>query len=110
MLTNQTQFSKIINRTTVLRIHHRKVGKMIYRVKPNCKSCNKPYLGESKNGECLYCARKVNPDEQKTIYCQCGKPATHIYETHVGLDGAYKVEIPLCDDCLQQELNFKISL
>jgi hypothetical protein len=81
------------------------------RIKPNCKICNLPYLGEGNGlGVCLPCHRNDPAYKRKQLNCQCGNKALIILETRVGEDGAYKVELPLCHDCFQEELNYKLGI
>lgn len=69
-------------------------------LKVPCKVCHQPYLN-GKDGVCLACLRGSSPIG---LHCACGKNAVAVLLDHVGLNGEYAVEIPLCEQCLTLEL------
>lgn len=74
---------------------------MTAQIKAPCKRCHLPYL-HGKDGICLACLRGSNPIG---LRCECGKPAVAVLQTHVGINGIYFIEIPVCQDCLNLELD-----
>ena len=70
------------------------------QIKPPCKRCHLPYL-QGKKGICLACLRGSNP---LGLRCDCGNTAVAVLQTVVGINGVYSIEIPLCQDCLNLEL------
>jgi len=75
--------------------------------KPNCKICKKPYLGHSDTGICNSCLRKSRKPQK--LKCDCGNEAYVILQANTGIDGVYPVEIPLCKECYQLEINYRLS-
>jgi|YNPMSStandDraft_1061717.scaffolds.fasta_scaffold28468_1 hypothetical protein len=76
--------------------------------KPNCKQCKKPYLGFSPSGICNSCLRKSR--KNPPVKCDCGKEAYVILLANTGLNGVYPVEIPLCKECYQMEINYRLGI
>lgn len=70
------------------------------QIKHPCKRCHLPYL-QGRNGICLACLRGGTPIG---LRCECGKSAVAVLQTHVGTNGVYSIEIPVCQDCLNLEL------
>jgi hypothetical protein len=70
------------------------------QIKAPCKRCHLPYL-HGRNGICLACLRGSNPIG---LRCECGKNAVAVLQTYVGINGVYFIEIPVCQDCLNLEL------
>jgi len=79
------------------------------RFKPNCKKCRKPYV----YGQDGYCS-KCHPDrplgnEKNHPRCQCGIKAVCIIiqEVNPYQEELFEIEILLCQDCLNLELELE---
>lgn len=73
-----------------------------------CQVCGRLFVSGSK-WICRPCQRakaQAKPrrwQRRQRLKCDCGKPAVTVLEVRVGLDGVYRVRLPLCADCYREE-------
>jgi hypothetical protein len=75
------------------------------KIKPECRSCSRIYLG-GQDGLCENCfSSEVCKKRVKRLRCLCGKPAVLVILATVLTpeEAPLELEIPLCGDCRDLE-------